>query len=141
MKTYEDMSYYWQQRDAEISITPMPPEYANWQVDILCNDCNKASRVRFHILGLKCSHCRSYNTRRVKVQESQAEFDARLGGANAAAQPDMLTTTGTQTDSSDATQIEDVLALALTAFGIGSLSPLTILAVLNCYQCHVQSRV
>lgn len=33
------------------------------QVWILCNDCNDTTEVYFHIIGQKCSHCRSYNTR------------------------------------------------------------------------------
>ncbi|KAL0040618.1 hypothetical protein WJX77_012540 [Trebouxia sp. C0004] len=78
MKSYMDMAPYWQHLDAEIAVTPMPQDYANWRVDILCNDCNKPSRVQFHILGLKCSHCRSYNTRRIKLEENQAVLDARL---------------------------------------------------------------
>ena len=78
MKSYMDMAPYWQHLDAEIAVTPMPQDYANWRVDILCNDCNKPSRVQFHILGLKCSHCRSYNTRRIKLEENQAVLDAQL---------------------------------------------------------------
>ena len=35
------------------------------QVWILCNDCNDTTEVYFHILGQKCGHCRSYNTRTV----------------------------------------------------------------------------
>ena len=100
MKTYEDLSLYWQHLDNEIAVTPMPPDYANWRVNILCNDCNKASKVPFHILGLKCTHCRSYNTRRVKVDENQAELDARLAGANGTAtQTDAVASTSTQTDA------------------------------------------
>lgn len=35
----------------------------NYQVWVLCNDCNKVSEVDFHVIGHKCSHCNSYNTR------------------------------------------------------------------------------
>ncbi|RWW35173.1 hypothetical protein GW17_00000021 [Ensete ventricosum] len=35
------------------------------QVWILCNDCNDVSEVYFHIVGHKCSHCLSYNTRTI----------------------------------------------------------------------------
>lgn len=54
----------WQSIDNEIAMTPMPEVYRDWKVDILCNDCNRPSQVLFHVLGLKCSHCRSFNTRR-----------------------------------------------------------------------------
>ena len=39
--------------DAEIASTPMPAEYADKMVTILCNDCNEESTVKFHIFGHK----------------------------------------------------------------------------------------
>jgi len=62
--------------DAEIAATPMPAEYANMDVEILCNDCHQTTTCKFHIFGHKCvfesqdesggvSVCGSYNTRRV----------------------------------------------------------------------------
>ena len=85
MKSYENMDAYWQRLDADIAVTPMPQDYANWRVDILCNDCNKPSKVQFHILGLKCSHCRSYNTRRIRLEQNQVVLDAHLAGPGPAA--------------------------------------------------------
>ena len=99
MKSYEDMEPYWQHLDAEIALTPMPQDYSNWRVDILCNDCNKPSRVQFHILGLKCCHCRSYNTRRIRLEENQAVLDARLRTVAA---------TATQTDGTEVTPAEPI---------------------------------
>nr|XP_023493726.1 RING finger and CHY zinc finger domain-containing protein 1 isoform X3 [Equus caballus] len=57
-----DMTRYWRQLDDEVAQTPMPSEYQNMTVDILCNDCNGRSTVQFHILGMKCNICDSYNT-------------------------------------------------------------------------------
>ena len=57
--------------DAEIALTPMPEEYANVMVKVLCNDCHEESTVKFHIFGHKCASekdgvvCGSYNTRRI----------------------------------------------------------------------------
>ncbi|XP_015776266.1 PREDICTED: RING finger and CHY zinc finger domain-containing protein 1-like [Acropora digitifera] len=34
------------------------------KLQILCRDCHKESRVRFHVVGLKCMECGSYNTSR-----------------------------------------------------------------------------
>lgn len=31
-------------------------------LQILCNDCQKRCTVNFHVLGMKCSGCGSYNT-------------------------------------------------------------------------------
>ena len=57
--------------DSEIASTPMPAEYQDLKVKILCNDCNEKTTVKFHIFGHKCIAetdgiiCGSYNTRRV----------------------------------------------------------------------------
>ena len=54
----------------------MPEEYWNAKVHIHCNDCGKTCVATFHVLGGKCSHCRSYNTMRDKgdifYEEEQA---------------------------------------------------------------------
>ncbi|THU50456.1 hypothetical protein C4D60_Mb06t20410 [Musa balbisiana] len=47
-----------------IAATIMPEDY-RYKVWILCNDCNNVSEVFFHIVGHKCSHCLSYNTRTI----------------------------------------------------------------------------
>nr|XP_009685584.1 PREDICTED: RING finger and CHY zinc finger domain-containing protein 1 [Struthio camelus australis] len=57
-----DMTRYWRQLDDEVAQTPMPTEYQNMMVEILCNDCNARSTVQFHLLGMKCTNCESYNT-------------------------------------------------------------------------------
>ncbi|XP_068089196.1 RING finger and CHY zinc finger domain-containing protein 1 isoform X2 [Hyperolius riggenbachi] len=62
MRSALDMSWYWRQLDEEVAQTPMPSEYQNMTVNILCNDCNTRSTVAFHILGMKCNNCMSYNT-------------------------------------------------------------------------------
>nr|CAG4639174.1 EOG090X05XL [Daphnia magna] len=48
----------------EIASTPMPVEYQNFFVTILCNDCHQFSEVPMHPLGAKCQNapCGSYNT-------------------------------------------------------------------------------
>lgn len=51
--------------EREINLTPMPKEYDDMMVKIMCNECLKESEVKFHIIGAKCSECGSYNTRKV----------------------------------------------------------------------------
>jgi len=58
----QDMSRAWQSVDREVAATPMPREYADLYRAILCRDCNKSSTSVFHIVGLKCGECGSYNT-------------------------------------------------------------------------------
>ncbi|KPP60845.1 RING finger and CHY zinc finger domain-containing protein 1-like, partial [Scleropages formosus] len=57
-----NMERYWEEMDKEISQTPMPSEYQGTTVKIMCNDCQSHSTVPFHVLGMKCSSCGSYNT-------------------------------------------------------------------------------
>ncbi|XP_042397933.1 E3 ubiquitin-protein ligase MIEL1-like [Zingiber officinale] len=65
-KSVCDMSKYWKKLDEEIATTIMPDEY-RYKVWILCNDCNDVSEVLFHIVGHKCNHCKSYNTRTIST--------------------------------------------------------------------------
>eukprot|EP00743_Colponemidia_sp_Colp-15_P002936 GILK01003176.1.p1 GENE.GILK01003176.1~~GILK01003176.1.p1 ORF type:complete len:353 (-),score=12.22 GILK01003176.1:222-1196(-) len=59
-----DMSRLFRHIDTEIANTPMPEEYRNLRVPILCNDCHERSETAFHVVALKCGLCNSYNTRR-----------------------------------------------------------------------------
>lgn len=61
-KSTIDTSTYFQILDREIQLTPMPEEL-KIDVKIICNDCNLLSDTIFHIIGHKCNHCGSYNTK------------------------------------------------------------------------------
>ena len=61
-----DMKQLWKYLDNEVVATPMPKEYENFNVEILCKDCHKESTVKFHIVGLKCQNCGAYNTTRTQ---------------------------------------------------------------------------
>jgi hypothetical protein len=52
----------WAALDREVAQTPMPREYARLHRHILCKDCNSPSTALFHIVGMKCAGCGSYNT-------------------------------------------------------------------------------
>ncbi|KAJ8923952.1 hypothetical protein NQ315_006728 [Exocentrus adspersus] len=65
-KSLVNMEQIWRHRDIEMENTPMPPEYSNYYMEIQCKDCQKKGIVKFHIVGLKCSHCGSYNTYKLK---------------------------------------------------------------------------
>lgn len=41
-----DMKQLWQYLDNEVNITPMPKEYDNFFVDILCKDCHQVRKFR-----------------------------------------------------------------------------------------------
>jgi RING finger/CHY zinc finger protein 1 len=60
-----DLTEYYEILDEHIKTTGMPEEYADKQVDILCNECLTTSNVPLHFYGLKCPNCGSYNTKQV----------------------------------------------------------------------------
>ena len=64
------------QMDAELAMTPMPEEYREKRVRVQCNDCSEKMGTAFHILGLKCGGCGSYNT--TKIGEDGGEEDETL---------------------------------------------------------------
>ena len=55
--------------DQEISQSPMPEPYNEWMCTITCNDCKGKSNCQYHVLGLKCKYCKSYNTNQVKIKK------------------------------------------------------------------------
>ncbi|XP_019866508.1 RING finger and CHY zinc finger domain-containing protein 1 [Aethina tumida] len=68
-----DMTELWKYLDNEIANTPMPSDYFNLMVEILCKDCHQKCVVKFHVLGHKCVHCGSYNTCRIKAERVPLE--------------------------------------------------------------------
>ncbi|KAG2449871.1 hypothetical protein HYH02_005394 [Chlamydomonas schloesseri] len=60
----EAMRAVWDDLDREVEQTPMPAEFRNTYVDILCNDCQTKSTIKIHFVGNKCPSCGGYNTRR-----------------------------------------------------------------------------
>mmetsp|Transcript_51933 Transcript_51933/g.163072 ORF Transcript_51933/g.163072 Transcript_51933/m.163072 type:complete len:117 (-) Transcript_51933:360-710(-) len=61
LHVYEEL---WTELDRWVAETPMPAECRRMRIGIVCNDCRRAAPVPPHVVGLKCPHCRSYNTRR-----------------------------------------------------------------------------
>ena len=72
-----------------IALQPVPAELAR-VVNIICNDCEDHDyERRWHFLGVRCMHCRSFNTQveQILLQGLEAaEFldrqdtDAPMGG-------------------------------------------------------------
>jgi len=61
--------------DQEIQQLPLPQPYNLWRCIISCNDCKGKSNVPYHVLGLKCKYCRSYNTNQQKLIKPEEEED------------------------------------------------------------------
>jgi len=68
LKTYSDfnMEPVWVEMRQLMQNSPMPPEYAGWKVEVLCNDCEKRTVSDFHWLGTECSNCHCWNTKVTK---------------------------------------------------------------------------
>ncbi|KAG5892469.1 hypothetical protein JTB14_017433 [Gonioctena quinquepunctata] len=73
-----NMEQLWKYWDVEVENTPMPEEYQNHYVQILCKDCHKEGTVKFHVVGFKCTHCGSYNTCRVKGPVTVRDFEDNM---------------------------------------------------------------
>lgn len=52
----------WAALDREVAATPMPLAYRGLYRKILCKDCHDSTTAIFHIVGMKCGGCGSYNT-------------------------------------------------------------------------------
>ncbi|XP_022150599.1 zinc finger protein BRUTUS-like isoform X2 [Momordica charantia] len=66
-KSLGDMTVYFGMLDALLALEVLPEEYRERCQDILCNDCSKKAKARFHWLYHKCEFCASYNTKVIKV--------------------------------------------------------------------------
>lgn len=77
-KTVLNMEAQFRVLDMEISLQPLPQPYCQWTCVVSCNDCNAKSSCSYHVLGLKCDNCKSYNTvqlKLIKPEESDYESD------------------------------------------------------------------
>lgn len=84
-KTILNMEAQFRVLDREISLQPLPEPYCQWTCIIQCNDCNAKSSCSYHVLGLKCDNCKSYNTfqkKLIKPEESDYESDISSNNNN-----------------------------------------------------------
>lgn len=61
--------------DQEIALQPLPDPYNKWRCIVSCNDCKGKSNVPYHVLGLRCKYCQSYNTNQLKLIKPEEEED------------------------------------------------------------------
>ncbi|CDK27428.1 unnamed protein product [Kuraishia capsulata CBS 1993] len=66
-RTITNMETQFRVMDNEIDEQPLPPPFGNWKCIIKCIDCGGMSICKYHVLGLRCDNCKSYNTMQLKV--------------------------------------------------------------------------
>lgn len=66
--------------DLEIANQPLPAPYNQWRCIVSCNDCNGKSNVPYHVLGLRCNYCRSYNTNQLRLIKEDEDDDPTEDG-------------------------------------------------------------
>jgi len=76
LRSVVDMSKVWQRLDRHVLMTPMPKEYENKWKSNLCNDCQKVTHCKFHVVAMKCQECGSYNTAEVGEWEPPKEEES-----------------------------------------------------------------
>lgn len=64
--------------DQEIRQLPLPAPYNLWRCIISCNDCKGKSNCSYHVMGLKCKYCKSYNTNQLKLIKPEENDDDDL---------------------------------------------------------------
>lgn len=79
-----DMRDQWRHMDEMVAMTPMPQEYRDFRVEILCADCHERSSCVFHVVGLKCGACGSYNTARTGAESAPDSLPSGTAPATAA---------------------------------------------------------
>ncbi|ODV85904.1 hypothetical protein CANARDRAFT_197537 [[Candida] arabinofermentans NRRL YB-2248] len=66
-RTVMNMELQFRVLDKEIKESKMPDGMADWKTVIKCVDCGGKSKVPYHYLGMRCDHCKSYNTMQLKL--------------------------------------------------------------------------
>ncbi|RLV93287.1 hypothetical protein JA1_002596 [Spathaspora sp. JA1] len=72
-KTIVNVETQFRLLDQEVMQSPLPPPYNSWRCIISCNDCKGKSNCSYHVLGLKCKYCKSYNTNQLKLIKPEEE--------------------------------------------------------------------
>ncbi len=78
------MTEYFKRIDAMLAQHQMPPEYANTQSYLYCNDCEKKSYSKFHFLYHKCGHCQGYNTKVLQTLERPPQLQGAVSASDSA---------------------------------------------------------
>lgn len=68
--------------DQEIRQLPLPAPYNMWRCIISCNDCKGKSNCAYHVMGLKCKYCQSYNTNQLKLIKPEEEGEEENNDSN-----------------------------------------------------------
>lgn len=70
-KSIVNMDNQWDIFDQIVENTPVPDEYKNWMVEVLCNDCLNKTNLPFNMVNLyKCGQCGSYNTQQNSLKKN-----------------------------------------------------------------------
>ena len=70
-KSVEDLKKYTKKFDKNKEKYIMPEYYSNWTTDILCNDCNVKSTIKYHFDYNKCNLCTTYNTTVLNINKQR----------------------------------------------------------------------
>lgn len=70
----------WKVYDMLSEFEPIPPDFKDKRLVILCNDCEKKSDIKFSFEFLKCAECGGYNTSEVDMYDSVNSSDNAAAG-------------------------------------------------------------
>lgn len=66
-KTAVDISRYWSAIAEYIAIEELPSPYNLWETEVVCNDCQHESIVKYHYQFHQCNNCKGFNTQKLRV--------------------------------------------------------------------------
>jgi len=118
-----DMTEMWKIYDQNIAETPLPRVYQNLYAEIYCRDCLRTSTSLFHILGIRCKHCKGYNTVRERgplmrkrggddfceADLTEDDVIARSGASDGEASPHSSSSSSTSENLNSAGRVIEVL--------------------------------
>lgn len=98
----------------EIQDYRLPEPYCFWKCKVQCNDCRKKSMVDYHILGLCCQQCGSYNTRQLElIKPEEADI---IGSTSSSNDTTPASRTHSRSGSNAHTDRRPTLTSSLSAF-------------------------
>ncbi|KAH3898923.1 uncharacterized protein SCODWIG_03368 [Saccharomycodes ludwigii] len=103
-----DMELQFKILDKEIEEQPLPKPYCYWRCVYKCNDCNARGTCNYHILGLKCGNCFSYNTVQLQlIKPNTATSNSAAAEERSGSNSSLGINNGTNTHNSNQTIILD----------------------------------
>lgn len=115
-KSIGDMKLMWDQMRVVCAIQKTPEEYKGWKSLIFCNDCEKRSKVDYHLLSHECKICNGFNTNVLEIiknvnQEINQEVNEGNSESSGITEDSNITDMSIDTDHSSIDLEEEIFGI------------------------------